>query len=337
MRDVLEDGSHDDEPNTLVGAAVMHLPRRPEQLGGSDNVWRLALSRGGQVHCRVRHVTKTIEGSSTVTVDSGTAEEPSIMRRLTVAATDLFGPSGSNRTTGVTPAPSDARRRTFVARDSRSRSAGERAGEGDDGPKWASGELRLTVRSAKGLRSTQMFGQMDPYVKAYLMPSKLTKMTMPSEDGDTAPHWTEEHRNVMSFTLSSFDQLGGPTLAVLVEIWNANTFSDDLIGSALLTLPVDESSSLLVGKMVRGCARHDIRLFFSHSYRVCRSHVLLHDSCGILCQMVVLLNVRLSMCVLSVCRRCPHLLMKRSHRCRRSRPCCVALSSMRTRKQSTRT
>ena len=115
-----------------------------------------------------------------------------------------------------------------------------------------------------------MFGHMDPYVKAYLMPSKLTKMTKPAKNGDTAPQWTEVHRNVMSFTLSSFDQLGGPTLAVLVEIWNANTFSDDLIGSALLTLPVDESSGLSVGNMVRCCACHVALVFASHSHCLSR-------------------------------------------------------------------
>ena len=338
VRDVSEDGSHSDEPDTLVGAAVMHLPRRPEQLGGSDNVWRLALSRGGQIHCRVRHSTKTIEGASAATVDRKLTEAPSIMRRLTVAAADFFGHSSANNATGFEPAPRKSRRHTIVSRAAHFNSDGKRSGEVDDGPKWASGELRLTVRSAKGLRSTQIFGHMDPYVKAYLMPSKLTKMTKPTINGDTAPQWTEAHRNAMSFTLSSFDQLGGPTLAVLVEIWNANTFSDDLIGSALLTLPVDESSGLSVGNMVRCYAYRIACVYASYSHCLSRPCLLPLNSYGILCRMVDLLNVKLSMCVQSVCRYRPHSLMKRrSLHCPRFLPYCVVLSLVHTKKGSAHT
>jgi hypothetical protein len=72
----------------------------------------------------------------------------------------------------------------------------------------------------------------DPYVSACLLPGETeSKKTEYVYSGGTSPVWPDDNSSLVL-------NLSGKEEAVLIQIWHTGTFSDDLIGSAQMKLPL---------------------------------------------------------------------------------------------------
>ena len=118
------------------------------------------------------------------------------------------------------------------------------------------GQLVVAIHGAKCLRNVQLLGRQDPYVIAVTLPSNSSfACTRSVLNGDTEPAWGAEHGNTLELepltALAAPDGGGGgdgdggdgaETIeregddTLLLEVWNANTIVDDLIGRYLLVL-----------------------------------------------------------------------------------------------------
>jgi uncharacterized protein YciI len=116
-------------------------------------------------------------------------------------------------------------------------------GGGGTGAGGASTALIITVHSAEELYDCQLLGSMDPYVVVDSMPSRLaTARTSPHNSGGTNPTWSHADGATMLVPLSNADD------GALLEVWNDNTFRDDLIGRLELFLDDDR---IILGKNSR--------------------------------------------------------------------------------------
>jgi hypothetical protein len=80
------------------------------------------------------------------------------------------------------------------------------------------------MHSAEELPEVQTFRAQDPYVKVIILPSGENRQSLPSVGGGQNPEWDLSHDNDLSFRVAPSKKL-----SLVVEIWNANTFVDDLI------------------------------------------------------------------------------------------------------------
>ncbi|DBA04666.1 TPA: hypothetical protein N0F65_012249 [Lagenidium giganteum] len=94
---------------------------------------------------------------------------------------------------------------------------------------FPAGILHIQCHAGRQLRSVDVIGRQDPYVKFTLegMATKTVKKTKTDQDGGREPEWENEH-----FVFEIVDQFN-----ILIECWDEDSIgSDDLIGSATVSL-----------------------------------------------------------------------------------------------------
>jgi CRP-like cAMP-binding protein/uncharacterized protein YciI len=92
--------------------------------------------------------------------------------------------------------------------------------------------VSLEVHCAKCLQNVQLFGTQDPYVIAWLLPSRrVCARTKYAYAGGVGPVWGKDDDNHLSLSLCAEDE------SLLLEVWNENSVQDDLIGSVEVELP----------------------------------------------------------------------------------------------------
>jgi hypothetical protein len=86
--------------------------------------------------------------------------------------------------------------------------------------------LVIEVLRASSLPDTSTFvNTQDPYAKITCGDAEPVS-TSPVSEGGTEATWTKEHGNVVTVEANAGGEL-------LFEVWNANTFQDELIGQIL--------------------------------------------------------------------------------------------------------
>ena len=104
----------------------------------------------------------------------------------------------------------------------------------------------MLVHAAKDIQDVEYFGTQDPFAQVTLLPrgkdgDERMARTRAHDDGDTSPVWGEDLQNHMSFVIGS--KASKPE-RVLVEVYNENTMSHDLIGSTEVALPLPWSKHM---------------------------------------------------------------------------------------------
>jgi hypothetical protein len=97
---------------------------------------------------------------------------------------------------------------------------------------YADKTLVVEVVSAKGLKDISIFGQMDPYVKAILMPGFSEGITPVAEAGNCNPVWDDGINEIFRNKVLLHPKTGNKLLQL--EVWNQGATSDELIGSLQL-------------------------------------------------------------------------------------------------------
>eukprot|EP00640_Fibrocapsa_japonica_P003431 CAMPEP_0113936386 /NCGR_PEP_ID=MMETSP1339-20121228/3316_1 /TAXON_ID=94617 /ORGANISM="Fibrocapsa japonica" /LENGTH=314 /DNA_ID=CAMNT_0000938853 /DNA_START=67 /DNA_END=1008 /DNA_ORIENTATION=+ /assembly_acc=CAM_ASM_000762 len=85
------------------------------------------------------------------------------------------------------------------------------------------GTLKLTIKSGRNLRQTQMLGTDDPYVKIYVHQNQEPQrcQTRTDVDGGKNPCWLSEHEFRIHDSVKE---------SLILEVMNKNTLSDDKMG-----------------------------------------------------------------------------------------------------------
>jgi hypothetical protein len=99
----------------------------------------------------------------------------------------------------------------------------------------------VEIGYARSLRDVQIFSAQDPYVVATPVPSNAARVrTSWVASGGRDPKWKRQHCRKLLLVCEPRDE------HVQLEVWNANVFSDDLIGKVQVPIPLTEAAHVAI-------------------------------------------------------------------------------------------
>jgi hypothetical protein len=99
--------------------------------------------------------------------------------------------------------------------------------------------ISLDIVRARELQRVQVFGAEDPYVKAYLLPSKQCVTTGVAESGGGSPFWVGKSGQVRFGHHPK-----APLHGILLEVWNKNSYTgDEIMGSCLILVKAKDMAN----------------------------------------------------------------------------------------------
>ena len=94
--------------------------------------------------------------------------------------------------------------------------------------------VEIEVHAAYDIRDVQWIGKQDPYVIAVPLPSGMSFAgTRAHTDGHRNPRWDERLKHTLDLQLKEGDD------QISLQLWNDNTFYDDLIGTLTVRITAD--------------------------------------------------------------------------------------------------